>query len=168
MPVKVTKTWPALFNSRRRKMKKEKAPTLKIEYVSVNDITPAKYNPRKLSDKEYADLKQSMTSFGFVDPVVINQYPGRKGILIGGHQRVRVWRDMGNDQVPAIFVKLTEAKEKELNIRLNRAVGEWDWDILKDFFDKDDLMAWGFTEEELLLPDRTGSGKTSRVPGWMD
>ena len=38
----------------------------------------------------------------------------------------------------------------ELNIRLNRATGEWDYDVLKDW-DINNLMEWGFTPEELTI-----------------
>jgi len=47
-------------------------------------------------------------------------------------------------------VALPLAEERELNIRLNRNSGEWDWDLLANNFDKDELISWGFDEEELL------------------
>ena len=63
--------------------------------------------------------------------------------------RAKVWGDMGNDTIDAVEISLTPDKERELNIRLNKNAGEWDWDILANQFDDADLIEWGFTEEEL-------------------
>jgi DNA modification methylase len=46
---------------------------------------------------------------------------------------------------------LSQAEIKELCIRLNRNVGEWDWDLLANEWDSEGLLEWGFTEEELCL-----------------
>ena len=123
---------------------------MQIVEVNISELKPASYNPRKLTDEQEVTLRKSLSEFGFVDPIVVNSNPDRENIIIGGHQRVKVWSGMGNKTVPVFYIDLDLVREKELNIRLNRAVGDWDWDVLKEFFDKDDLMAWGFTENELL------------------
>ena len=121
-----------------------------IHEIAISTIIPADYNPRKLTEKEYADLKESLQGFGFVDPVIVNQHPDRLNILVGGHQRVKVWQDMGNKTVPAVFVSLTKEKERELNIRLNRNNGSWSWEMLEANFSPNELTQWGFTEKDLF------------------
>lgn len=60
---------------------------------------------------------------------------------------------MGWKEFPCVEVNLNEEKERELNIRLNRNLGEWDFDSLANNFDVGDLVEWGFNEEELTGSD---------------
>jgi len=114
----------------------------------VADLVPADYNPRKLTRKERADITASIERFGLVDPIIVNTYPGRENVIVGGHQRVKIAEDMGITEVPVRLVYLSEKRERELNIRLNKNTGEWDWDLLEAQFATDELVAWGFSEED--------------------
>ena len=115
----------------------------------IDKLIFAEYNPRQLTKDQYKDLKDSITRFGLVDPMIVNTHKQRKNILVGGHQRVRVAKDLGFEEVPCVEVKLTLDKEKELNIRLNKNTGEWDYDALANYFDVGELTDWGFTDDEL-------------------
>jgi len=121
-----------------------------IIYKDINSLISAEYNPRQLNKEQYNNIKDSLKRFGFVDPVIVNKNKDRKNIIIGGHQRVKVAKDLKIDKVPCVELDLDIDKEKELNIRLNKNVGEWDFDILADLFDIDELIEWGFKEEELV------------------
>ncbi|QDP48988.1 MAG: putative modification methylase [Prokaryotic dsDNA virus sp.] len=123
--------------------------TQNIKYKDINSLISAEYNPRQLKKEQYQNIKESLQRFGFVDPVIVNKNKDRKNIIIGGHQRVKVAKDLKYTEVPCIELDLTLDKEKELNIRLNKNVGEWDYDILANLFDFNDLMDWGFTEDDL-------------------
>ena len=116
----------------------------------IDDLIFAEYNPRQLSDDQYKHLKDSISRFGLVDPIIINKNKDRKDIIIGGHQRVKVARTMGIDKVPCVEIDLTYDKEKELNVRLNKNTGSWDFDILANTFDIDELIDFGFDEKELV------------------
>ena len=118
-----------------------------VEYSS-SDIIAAEYNPRQLTKEQYSNLKDSLQRFGLVDPLIINKNKERKNILVGGHQRLRIAREMGMDKIPCVEVDLELEKEKELTIRLNKNVGEWDYDTLANNFDVKDLVEWGFKEKE--------------------
>jgi len=124
---------------------------MKITNKKISELIPAEYNPRTLSQRQFDEIRDSLTEFGFVDPVLINTHKGRENVIIGGHQRSKVWKSMGNDTVPAIELNLTAEKEKELNIRLNKANGSWDWDILANEFEIVDLIGWGFSESDFSL-----------------
>ena len=117
---------------------------------NIKDLISAEYNPRQLKKEQFNQLKDSIKRFGLVDPVIINKNDSRKNIIIGGHQRTRVAESLGIEEVPCVEVDLTLDEERELNVRLNKNTGEWDFDILADMFDIDELKDWGFTDDELL------------------
>ena len=122
---------------------------INIEYVPIEALKPADYNPRKATEKEYSDLKQSLTRFGFVDPIVVNSAENRKNIIIGGHFRLRVAKDLGYLKAPVTYINIPEIeREQELNIRLNKNLGQFDYDLLANF-DEDMLKGIGFDSEEL-------------------
>ena len=124
---------------------------LNILYVPINFLKPSERNPRKWNEEATAQLKESIRRFGLVDPFVVNAAPNRKNILIGGHFRLKVAKDMGIKSIPVVYVTISDLeREKDLNLRLNKAVGDWDWDLLKAF-DEKFLNDVGFTSEELDL-----------------
>lgn len=110
----------------------------------ITELKPALYNPRKITSKQLQDLKNSIDQFGFVEPVIINKNKDRKNIVISGHQRIKVAKDIGLKTVPCVELNLDIEKEKELNIRMNKAGGEFDFDMLDEYFEQDSLMDFGF------------------------
>lgn len=124
-------------------------PQMEVVQTPIHTLKMADYNPRQLSSHDYAELKKSLSRYGFVTPIVVNQHEDRKNVIVGGHQRVRAAIDLGFKSVPCALVELDLKREKELNIRLNRNGGEFDEDALANFFDKEDLLDYGFKESEL-------------------
>ena len=122
----------------------------KIIHRDINSLIFAEYNPRQLTKDQYQNLKDSISRFGLVDPIIVNKNKERKNIIIGGHQRIRVAKDMDIEFVPVLEVDLTYEKERELNIRLNKNTGEWNWDELANSFDIAELTDWGFNESQLV------------------
>ena len=122
----------------------------KIIQRDINSLIFAEYNPRQLTKDQHQHLKDSIQRFGLVDPILINKHKDRKDIIIGGHQRIRVAKDMDIEFVPVLEVDLTYEKERELNIRLNKNTGEWNWDELANSFDIAELTDWGFNESQLV------------------
>jgi len=122
---------------------------MRITLIEINNLNPAEYNPRQINNKQYEDLKASMEKFGCVDPIIININPERLNVVVGGHQRLRILRELGAEKVPTVSVNLSEEDERELNVRLNKSGGEWDMDILANEFDVVDLKEWGFKDIEL-------------------
>jgi DNA modification methylase len=122
---------------------------LNIVEIKVSELNPAPYNPRTWSEEASNDLKESISRFGVVDPLLVNSAPGRKNIVIGGHFRLKVLKDLGFKEVPVVFINLPEIKkEKELNLRLNKNTGDWDFDLLAEF-DEAFLSDVGFSSEEI-------------------
>jgi len=137
---------------------------MKIVERKISELIDAEYNPRKMSDKQESAIRASLKEFGFVDPCIINMHPSRKNVIIGGHQRKKVWLKMGHDTVPCHEIELAYEKERELNIRLNQNTGEWDFELLDSLFDKSDLLEWGFVPDDFDPIKKEGLVDPDDVP----
>lgn len=125
-----------------------------LERRKIKQLKEFAKNARRLSKHDAAHLEESLSKFGQCEPIVISQ----DNVIIGGHQRLRTLRKMGYKEVD-VYVSDTPLDEKEieeLNIRLNRNAGEWDWDVLANDWDQVDLSNYGFTDSELFLGDQEG------------
>lgn len=106
-------------------------PTMEIKELSLKELKPAAYNPRKKlkkGDKEYEKIKQSLLKFGYVDPIIVNE----DLTVIGGHQRLTVLKDLDYETAKCVIVDLPKEDEKALNIALNKITGQWDDALLAD------------------------------------
>lgn len=122
---------------------------LKVEYIPVIALKENEYNPKKFSKESLKSIKDSIVAFGFVDPLVVNGATTRKNILIGGHARLKIAKELGYKTVPVVYVNIPVLeKEKELNLRLHKNQGEFDFELLAKF-DESFLSSVGFSSEEL-------------------
>ena len=128
---------------------------MKLQKVPVEKLKPAKYNPRKdlkPGDPAYEKIKRSMTTYGYVDPVIWNEVTGN---IVGGHQRYKVLVAEGVKEIDCVVVHIENPQdEKALNIALNKAVGEWEPKALADLLSDlqlsgYDLGATGFDAAEV-------------------
>lgn len=136
---------------------------MNIQKVKIESLKPAEYNPRKdlkPEDEEYQKIKKSITEFGYVAPVIVNS----NMTVIGGHQRLKVLKELGYTEVECVVVDLDQEKEKALNIALNKISGDWDNDKLEELLaelkqtDIDmDITGFSFDEVDEILKDITGS-----------
>ncbi len=130
---------------------------MKIESKLVKDLNPASYNPRQISSKQYKDLKESVKKFGLVDPIIVN----KDNTVIGGHQRLKICKDLKYVDVDCVMLDLSKEEERELNIRLNKNTGDFDMDILANEFDIEELTNWGFKHIDLDINiDKITEGNT--------
>ena len=129
-------------------------PKMEIKTIEISKINPAKYNPRldlQPGDPDYDKLKRSMQEFDLVEPLVWNK---RSGNLVGGHQRLKILKEQGINEVEVSVVDLPDSKEKALNIALNKVQGDWDLPKLKDLLQEldtgeFDMDITGFDVNEL-------------------
>lgn len=136
---------------------------MNIQKIKIESLKPAEYNPRKdlkPEDEEYQKIKKSITEFGYVAPVIVNS----NMTVIGGHQRLKVLKELGYTEVECVVVDLDQEKEKALNIALNKISGDWDNDKLEELLaelkqtDIDmDITGFSFDEIDEILKDITGS-----------
>lgn len=130
-------------------MNKQIPEHIKVEYVPVNQLKDCGYNPRKWDDQAVRNLTESIERFGMIDPIIVNSAPGRENIIIGGHFRWYVAKLLKMEKVPVVFIFIPDLeKEKELNLRLNKNTGEFNWEILADF-DQSLLEDVGFSSQEM-------------------
>lgn len=126
----------------------DKGKALEIVEVKISELKRATYNPRKISDKDFAQLIESIDQFNMVEPLVVNSNPARYGTVVGGHQRLKACIELKYETIPVVFVDLDEKLERALNLRLNRNTGEFDLDLLKHF-DIEELLSVGFDDIDL-------------------
>ena len=96
---------------------------MEIQKIDINKLIPATYNPRKdlkPNDEEYIKIKNSIINFGYVEPIIIN----KDFTVIGGHQRLKVLKELNYEKIECIVVDLDKTQEKALNIALNKISGE--------------------------------------------
>ena len=143
---------------------------MQTEKINIQDIHPADYNPRIMPEDEYNKLKNSLDTFGLVDPIIIDLK--HDNTIIGGHQRYEVLNDADDEQelilIPlgdiGLIIKNTDIKiqdvndQKALNLALNKISGEWDYQKLDDILvelSNDDYMIelTGFEEDVVLAAE---------------
>lgn len=139
---------------------------MEIKDVSVSSINPAVYNPRinlVQSDPAYRQLEKSISTFGYVEPIVWNC---RTGNLVGGHQRLKILIAQGMSSVQASVVDLPLEQEKALNLALNKIQGAWDNEKLAALLEEltklpdFDMEVTGFSKTEISqIFDRYGQEK---------
>jgi DNA modification methylase len=111
--------------------------TVKITEVKVNPN-----NPRLIKDDKFKKLVQSVKDFPEmlnIRPIVVNQ----DMVILGGNMRYKACKEAGLKEIPIIKTDLTEEQQKEFLIKDNVSGGEWDWDILANEWNTDDLQDWG-------------------------
>jgi DNA modification methylase len=113
-----------------------------MKMLPVEQLNPAKYNPRKNlqpGDAEYEKLLRSIEEFGYVEPIIWNE---RTGNIVGGHQRLKVLQQLGAQELQVVVVDLDPLREKVLNVGLNKISGEFDMEKLSDLLT--DVHGQGF------------------------
>lgn len=124
-----------------------------IRKMKISDLRPADYNPRqdlKPGDREYEKIARSIDEFGYVEPIVWNEQTGN---VVGGHQRLKVLKERGFEEIEVTVVNLSEKDEKILNVALNKITGRWDFgklsELLTELQEEGALEATGFEPWEI-------------------
>ena len=119
-----------------------------MERVDIRQIRPNPDNPRFIKEGKFEKLVKSIKEFPEMlelRPIVVNQ----DMVVLGGNMRLKACEEAGIEQVPIIFAdNLTEEQQKEFIIKDNSSFGEWDWDLLANEWETQDLIEWG-----LDIPD---------------
>lgn len=119
-----------------------------IENRKIKDLKPHPKNARRLTKDQALHLEISLEKFGLIDLPIINT----ENTIIGGHQRINLLKKKKIKEIDCWVPdhELTQEEVDELNIRLNKNTGEFDFDILANEWDIQNLVEWGFTEKDLL------------------
>ena len=114
-----------------------------MKRVDINQVLPNTDNPRFIKDYKFEKLVKSIKEFPqMLDlrPIVVN----KEMVVLGGNMRLKACVEAGIKEVPIIFAdSLTPEQEREFIIKDNSSFGEWDWDLLANEWDTDQLTDWG-------------------------
>lgn len=114
-----------------------------MERVDIKRVRPNPTNPRVIKDDKFQKLVKSITELPQMlelRPIVVN----RDMIVLGGNMRLKACEAAGLKEVPVVFAdNLTPEQEKEFVIKDNSNFGEWDWDLLANEWDVEQLQDWG-------------------------
>ena len=114
-----------------------------MKYVKIKDIKPNLKNPRVLKDEKFEKLKRSISEFPEMlelRPIVVDA----DMMVLGGNMRLRALQDLGVQEVPVLIAsELTEEQQRQFIIKDNVGFGEWDWDILGNEWNSQELEEWG-------------------------
>ena len=132
---------------------------MKTIKVKITDIKANPNNPRLIKDDKFAKLVKSVQEFPEmleIRPIVVNS----DMVVLGGNMRLKACKEAGIKEVPIIIAdNLTEEQQREFLIKDNVSGGEWDWNLLANEWDTEQLIDWGVDipdfsiEEELEQKD---------------
>lgn len=109
--------------------------------LKISDIKPNPNNPRIIKDDKFKKLVESIKSFPEmldIRPIVVN----KDMIILWGNMRFLACKEAWLKEIPVIVAHLTEKQENEFIIKDNVSGWEWDWDILANEWDKEELEEW--------------------------
>lgn len=113
----------------------------------ISDIKPNQNNPRIIKDEKFAKLVKSLKDFpdmAKVRPIVVN----KDMFVLGGNMRLKAMKEAGWKEVPVEVVDWDEEKQREFIIKDNVGFGEWDWEMIANEWDAEQITDWG-----LDIPD---------------
>jgi DNA modification methylase len=113
-----------------------------MQLVKISEVKLNPNNPRLIKDDKFKKLVQSIKDFPEmlnIRPIVVNQ----DMIILGGNMRYKACKEAGLKEIPIIKTDLTEDQQREFLIKDNTSGGEWDWEVLANEWDTDQLEAWG-------------------------
>lgn len=116
---------------------------MNIKNVKITELRLNDNNPRFIKDHKFKKLVESIKSFEKmldIRPIVVDE----NMIILGGNMRFRACREAGLKQIPVMIVEnLSDAEKNEFMIKDNVGFGEWDFDMLGNTFESDQLVDWG-------------------------
>jgi len=116
------------------------------QYRPLKDLHKLEGNPRQIRDKQFQILVQSIKDnpdYFEARPIILSNRTG-KLVIIAGNQRYEAAKVAGLKEVPTCLLEgLTLEREREIIIRDNISLGQFDMDILANEWEVEDLEAWG-------------------------
>lgn len=115
---------------------------VKIEYINTSKLILSDKNPRKIDDKDFAILCDSIVKnhdYFETRPILCN----KDMEVFAGNMRLRAAIKVGLDKVPTAIMDIPKERQRELLIRDNVQNGQWDEELLPSLFDNAELEEWG-------------------------
>jgi hypothetical protein len=116
---------------------------MKPNKIQISKIKTNPNNPRIIKDYKFKKLINSIKEFPEMlklRPIVVDE----KNIILGGNMRYKACVQAGLKEIYVIQAdNLTEEQKKEFIIKDNSSFGEWDWDIIANEWDTEEIKDWG-------------------------
>ena len=135
------------------------------EKIDISKIKVNPSNPRLIKDDKFDKLVQSIKDFPQmlkIRPIVVNS----DMIVLGGNMRLQACKEAGLKEVYIIKADdLTEKQQQEFIIKDNVGFGQWDWDILANEWEKEELTEWGLdTPDDWIVDEPEAEEDNYEVP----
>ena len=101
-------------------------PLLAVEVWEITRLTPHATNPRHLTDQAVAAVAESLTRFGWQQPIVVTA----DGAIVAGHTRHRAAERLGMTHVPVQVIRDEDAAAYRLVDNRSAEFTTWDVDLL--------------------------------------
>ena len=140
---------------------------MKTVDISLSELRPAPWNPNQMDERMMERLRESISRYGLVEPLVVRPLDDSLCEVLSGNQRLRVLQAMDLKAVPCVVVELNDSKAMLLAQALNSLRGEDDL-ALKGALLKEILSSVSEDEILSLLPETTKSLKSLSLINEMD
>jgi ParB-like chromosome segregation protein Spo0J len=111
--------------------------------TKISEVKLNPNNPRLIKDDNFKKLVQSIKDFPEmldIRPIVVNA----DMVILGGNMRFKACKEAGLKEVPIIIAdNLTEEQQREFLIKDNVSGGEWDFEMLGNEWNVEQLEEWG-------------------------
>lgn len=132
--------------------------------VPIEEIKENPNNPRYIRDENFKKLVESVEKFPqmlAIRPLVVDE----DMVVLGGNMRLKACKEAGYNELEVIVAKgWTEEQKREFIVKDNVGYGEWDWDMLANSWDSEELEDWGLSIPSFDVEENEGEG-TSEKPG---
>ena len=142
-----------------------------MKRVKISEVKLNPNNPRLIKDEKFLKLVQSIKDFPEmldIRPIVVNQ----DMIILGGNMRYKACKEAGLKEVPIIVTDLTEEQQREFLIKDNTSGGEWDFEMLANEWDVEQLEDWGLdvwqNDDMTNNEDYEGLDQLSKLDKFLD
>lgn len=92
----------------------------KLERLRIADLKFDEENPNYMTQEQMAALRQSMTDFGFLTPIIVDQ----NGVITDGQHRVLVYKEFGKEYIDGYRKNLNETQRRLLRQIQNKLRGQ--------------------------------------------
>jgi ParB-like chromosome segregation protein Spo0J len=114
-----------------------------MQLINIQEVRPNENNPRFIKDYKFKKLVKSIKEFPQMlklRPIVVNS----DMVVLGGNMRLKACKEAGLKEVWVLKADdLTEQQQREFIVKDNVGFGEWDWDILGNEWNTQQLGDWG-------------------------
>jgi len=116
-----------------------------MQLINIQEVRPNENNPRFIKDYKFKKLVKSIKEFPEMlklRPIVVN----KDMVVLGGNMRLKACKEAGLNEVWILIAdELTTDQEREFIVKDNVGFGEWDWDVLANDWNGQQVDDWGLT-----------------------